>query len=100
VIQFWRSDIYYILAHGYHDSRYHRPSIERLVNDTLLRAKAYAEKDPWIADKLLDSYDNNNPVNVFPARKMRFVHRITLFFSYWTWFFILFSFIWWDKRHK
>jgi hypothetical protein len=77
----------------------HRPSIERLANDSLLREKAYADKDPWIADKLLTSYNNNNPVNVFPARKMRFVHRITLFFSYWAWLFILFSFIWWDKRH-
>jgi hypothetical protein len=77
-----------------------RPSIERLANDTLLREKAYADNDPWIADKLLASYNNDNPVNVFPARKMRFVHRVTLFFSYWAWLFVLFSFIWWDKRHK
>lgn len=77
-----------------------RPSIEKLANDTLLREKAYADKDPWVADRLLASYDNDNPVNVFPARKMRFVHRVTLFFSYWAWLFVLFSFIWWDKRHK
>lgn len=77
-----------------------RPSIEKLVKDTVLRSKAYKDNDPWIADKLLDSYDNNNPVNVFPARKMRFVHRFTLFFSYWSWLMVLFTFIWWDKRHQ
>lgn len=77
-----------------------RPSIYRLANDSLMRAKAYINKDPWIADKLLKSYNNHHPINVFPARKMRFVHRLTMFVSYWAWLFILFSFIWWDKRHK
>jgi hypothetical protein len=77
-----------------------RPSINRLANDSIMRNKAYKGKDPWIADKLLKSYDNDNPINVFPARKMRFLHRITLFISYWSWLIFGLSFLWWDLKHK
>jgi hypothetical protein len=78
----------------------HRPSIERLANDSIMRTKAYADQDPWIANQLLSSFDNNNPINVFPAQKMLLLHRLSLFVSYWSWLFFGISFYWWDKKQK
>ena len=77
-----------------------RPSINRLAHDSIMRNKAYKGKDPWIADEMLKTFDNDNPINVFPARKMRFLHRITLFVSYWSWLIFGLSFLWWDWKHK
>lgn len=77
-----------------------RPSINRLAHDSIMRNKAYANKDPWIADKLLKSYNSDYPINVFPAQKMRLVHRVTLFISYWGWLIVGASFFWLDWRRN
>lgn len=52
MLQFWRSDVYFILAHGYHDARYHRPGIEQLAAAELLDAVAWLNRNKLIDARL------------------------------------------------
>jgi hypothetical protein len=76
-----------------------RPSIDSLASNQKMRRAAYSAETSEIKDELITSFNNNFPVNVFPAKNMLTFHRVTLFLSYTLWFWVgLFLYIFY--RHK
>jgi hypothetical protein len=65
-----------------------RPSIDSLATNDSLRRAAYSNATTEIKDHLIPKYNNNHPINVFPATNMLLFHRITMFLSYTLWLWI------------
>lgn len=65
-----------------------RPSIDSLATNDSLRRAAYSNATKEIKDHLIPKYNNNHPINIFPARNMLLFHRVTLFLSYTLWFWV------------
>lgn len=65
-----------------------RPSIDSLASNQKMRRAAYSAETSEIKDELISSYNNNFPVNVFPAKNMLTLHRVTLFLSYTLWLWV------------
>lgn len=65
-----------------------RPSIDSLATNDTIRRAAYSHSTKEIKDHLIPKYNNNHPINVFPAKNMLAFHRITLFLSYTLWFWL------------
>jgi hypothetical protein len=65
-----------------------RPSIDSLASNQKMRRAAYSAETSEIKDGLISNYNNNHPVNVFPAKNMLTLHRVTLFLSYTLWLWV------------
>ena len=65
-----------------------RPSIDSLASNEKMRRAAYSAETSDIRDGLISNYNNNHPVNVFPAKNMLNFHRVTLFLSYTLWIWV------------
>jgi hypothetical protein len=65
-----------------------RPSIDSLATNTKMRRAAYSSETTKIKDELIPKYNNNHPLNVFPAKNMLAFHRVTLFLSFTLWFWV------------
>lgn len=65
-----------------------RPSIDSLASNEKMRRAAYSAETSDIKDGLISNYNNNHPVNLFPAKNMLTFHRVTLFLSYTLWFWV------------
>jgi len=75
--------------------RHNRPSIEFLSQNDSLREAVYSKFDTNIKVDLLKSYNNDYPINEFPAKNMLWFHEFTRMMSYWLWlvFPIIFLFV-------
>lgn len=65
-----------------------RPSIDSLATNKKLIQAAYSSHPIEIKDELISSFNNNFPINIFPAKNMLNFHRVTLLLSLSLWFWV------------